>query len=73
MIKKILSLVLLLSALATSAQETTSSPQMADAFRSEGKIYVVIAVIAIIFIALVAFLITIERNVKKLEKQINKD
>ena len=73
MIKRILSLVFFLSALGTSAQETVTSPQMADTFRSEGKIYVVITVIGIIFTALVVFLIAIERKVKKLENQINKD
>ncbi len=71
MIKKILSLVFLLSALFSSAQETVTSPQMADSFRSEGKIYVVITVIGMIFAALVIFLIVIERKVNKLEKQIN--
>ncbi|MBA2613724.1 MAG: CcmD family protein [Bacteroidetes bacterium] len=71
MIKRILSLVFLISALFSSAQETVSSPQMADGFRSEGKIYVVITVIAMIFIALVVFLIVLERKVNKLEKQIN--
>lgn len=73
MIKRILSLVFLLSTLFSSAQESSESPQMADTFRSEGKIYVVITVIGIIFTALVIFLILIERKVSKLEKQINKD
>jgi hypothetical protein len=73
MIKRILSFVFLLSTLFSSAQESSESPQMADAFRSEGKIYVVITVIGIIFTALVIFLILIERKVSKLEKQINKD
>jgi hypothetical protein len=72
MIKKILSLVFLLSAMFSSAQEQVSGPQMADSFRSDGKIYVVITVIAMIFAALVIFLIALERKVNKLEKQINK-
>ena len=72
MIKKILSLVFLLSAVFSSAQVEVSGPQMADTFRSDGKIYVVITVIAMIFAALVIFLIALERKVNKLEKQINK-
>jgi hypothetical protein len=72
MIKKILSLVFLLSAMFSSAQVEVSGPQMADTFRSDGKIYVVITVIAMIFAALVIFLIALERKVNKLEKQINK-
>lgn len=72
MIKKILNLVFLLSAMISSAQVEVSGPQMADTFRSDGKIYVVITVIAMIFAALVIFLIALERKVNKLEKQINK-
>ncbi|MBL7910500.1 MAG: CcmD family protein [Bacteroidia bacterium] len=71
MIKRILSLVFLLSALFSSAQETLTSPEMADTFRSDGKIYVVITVIGMIFVALVIFLILLELKVSKLEKQIN--
>ncbi|MEI8136256.1 MAG: CcmD family protein [Bacteroidota bacterium] len=72
MIKRILSLMFLLSAMFSSAQEEVSGLQMADTFRSNGKIYVVITVIAMIFAALVIFLIALERKVNKLEKQINK-
>jgi len=41
---------------------------MADLMRSNGKIYVVVAVIAIIFIGLMAYLYRIDQRVKKLEK-----
>ena len=71
MIKRILSLVFLLAAFFSSAQETSAAPAMADTFRSEGKIYIVITVIGMIFVALVIFLIMLERKVNKLEKQIN--
>lgn len=50
-----------------------SSPQMADTFRSEGKIYVVISVISIIFAAIVIFLVYLERKIKRLENQIKKN
>jgi CcmD family protein len=49
----------------SSAQE----PQMADQFRKEGKIYVVIGVILIIFAGLVAFLVYLDRKLNKLEKK----
>tara|TARA_B110000444_G_scaffold54692_1_gene50876 strand:- start:1893 stop:2051 length:159 start_codon:yes stop_codon:yes gene_type:complete len=42
--------------------------EMADIMRSNGKIYVVVAVIAIIFIGLMAYLYHIDQRVKKLEK-----
>ena len=48
------------------AQDT--SVEMADAFRSSGKIYVVVAVMALIFIAFIAYLFTIDKRLKKLEK-----
>ena len=51
--------------------QETDKVDMAEALRSNGKIYVVVAVIAIIFIGLVIFLITIDRKVKKLEKQMD--
>jgi NADH:ubiquinone oxidoreductase subunit 3 (subunit A) len=40
---------------------------MADTFRNDGKIYVVVAVLATIFAGIVVFLIATERKVKKLE------
>lgn len=39
-----------------------------DFLRSTGKIYVVVAVIAVIFLMIVAFLIYLERRISKLEK-----
>ena len=40
---------------------------MADTFREEGKIYVVVAVLATIFAGIVFFLVATERKLKKLE------
>jgi hypothetical protein len=56
------------SMLAISQNTIQSEPQMADDFRSEGKIYVVITVISIIFICLVAYLVYIDLKLRKLEK-----
>ena len=50
----------LLNNLKTVALSNNDTVEMADAFRSEGKIYVVIAVISIIFICLIGYLIYIE-------------
>ena len=70
--KKILPIVLLvLSTLSVSAQPATNNVQMADGFYAEGKIYVVIGIVAIIFIGLAFYLFTIERKVKKLEEALN--
>lgn len=43
--------------------------EMADTMRSNGKIYVVVAVLAIILIGLFIFLINIDRKINRLEKQ----
>jgi hypothetical protein len=40
---------------------------MADTFRQDGKIYVVIAVAGVILIGIVIFLIMLERKIKRLE------
>ncbi len=42
--------------------------EMADVMRSNGKIYVVVAVIAIIFIGLMVYLYRIDQRVNKLEE-----
>lgn len=46
------------------------SVEMADTFRQEGKIYVVVAVILLIFGGLIAYTITIDRKVSRLEKDL---
>lgn len=61
-------LSLMISAVAM-AQTAAETPQMADAFRKDGKIYVVIAVVSIVFTGLAIYLILIDRKVSKLEKQ----
>jgi CcmD family protein len=58
---------LLLVSIAVKAE----SVEMAETMRSDGKIYVVIAVLAIILLGLIVYLITIDRKLGKLEKEIN--
>jgi len=60
-------LLLILSSFGVFAQ-ADKSVEMADAFRSSGKIYVVIAIICIIFAGLAIFLFSIDRRLKKIEK-----
>lgn len=70
MIKKLGILLLLLISVSSEAQEATA-PTMADNFRQEGKIYVVIAVMAIVFLSVIVYLLMIEKRLKRLEDQIN--
>ncbi len=69
--KFMLLLAFSLLSLISFSQEVAPSPAMADAFRAEGKIYVVITVIALIFVSIVGFLIYLERKLNRIEKQIN--
>ena len=43
--------------------------EMADEMRSSGKIYVVIAIIVIIFTGLAIYLFSMDRRLKKIEKE----
>ena len=70
MIKKtLLLLTLMIFNLVVLSQEK-SGVEMADVMRSNGKIYVVVAVILTIFIMLVIYLIRLDRKMTKLEKNI---
>lgn len=57
------------TALISKAQNVASEPKMADMFRNEGKIYVVIAVLSIIFLCLIAYLVYIDIKLKRLENK----
>ena len=67
---KKLSLVLLLSLCCTVVfAQQGQQVEMADVLRSSGKIYVVVATIAIVFAGLAIYLFTIDRRLKKVENQ----
>ncbi len=66
MIRNIFIFLLILCSIALKAQEA-HLPNMAETFRNDGKIYVVISVISIIFFSIVLFLIFLERKIKRLE------
>lgn len=66
--KKIISfLVLLLTSFNLFAQEEV---QMADQMRADGKIWVVVAVIAIVFIGIITYLVLLDRKICKIEKNL---
>jgi CcmD family protein len=43
------------------------SVEMADTFRADGKIYVVVAVLAVIIFGLIGYLFSLDNKIKKLE------
>ncbi|WP_276367319.1 CcmD family protein [Chryseolinea sp. H1M3-3] len=48
-----------------------SQVEMADKFRAEGKIYVVVSIVLIILAGLIFYLFLMDRKVKKLEKLVS--
>lgn len=68
--------VFILLALPGIAQDTDSESEkveMADAMRSNGKIYVVVAVVSIILTGLLVYTVTIDRKLNRLEKELEMD
>lgn len=71
--KKLLGIALFISGLImtinTSFGQADGPVAMADTMRSEGKIYVVVAVIVTIFIGLIIYLISLDKKISKMEKE----
>ena len=69
-LKKIVTLFLfLLPVIITKAQDGTKKVEMADLMRSNGRIYVVVAVMLTILIGLVLYVVRLDRKISKLEKE----
>ncbi|MFC5626506.1 CcmD family protein [Algoriphagus winogradskyi] len=78
--KKLLTIALLVFSLSALAQEkipvteadySNNSVEMADVMRSNGKIYVLVGVIVIIFAGITVYLISTDRKISKLEKNLH--
>ena len=66
--KKIISfLVVILTSFNLFAQEEV---QMADQMRADGKIWVVVGVIAVVFVGIIAYLVLLDRKISKIEKSL---
>lgn len=48
-----------------------TEPAMADAFRQDGKIYVVIAVVITILLGIFTYLFLLDRKISKIEKELD--
>ena len=66
MAKRILTTIFLLLITTMFASAET---EMADTMRSNGKIYVVVVVLATIFAGIFAYLVILDRKISKLEKE----
>ncbi|MBK8444365.1 MAG: hypothetical protein IPL35_13555 [Sphingobacteriales bacterium] len=56
--------------LATAAPALKQQPEMADIMRSNGKIYVVVAILLLLFVGIALYLLFIESQVKQIEKEL---
>jgi CcmD family protein len=68
--KKLFSLItlLLISATIFAQDNVAGEPEMADKLYADGRIYVVVAVVATIFAGIIVYLINLDRRLAKLEK-----
>lgn len=54
----------------TDESYTDTSVEMADVMRDNGKIYVVVTVVLILFFGIVGYLIRLDRKISHLEKEL---
>ena len=66
-----LAALLLLSQNLLAQQPVTQGVEMADQLRADGKIWVVVAVIAAVFAGIIIYLVRLDRQIGKLEKEVN--
>ena len=68
---KLVSIVTFLFSFLLSSVATAQQPEMADTMRSEGKIYVVVSILLIIFTGLIVYLVMLDRKVTQIEKKLS--
>lgn len=64
--------VLLFGILHSALCHSNEGVKMADTLRSEGKIYVVVAVVVTILLGIIIYLIMIDQKVSNIEKKLGK-
>jgi len=64
------SLLLAFSTIELISRDTLQEVEMADQFRSDGKIYVVVAVILVLILGLSFFVFRMDRKISNLEKRV---
>ena len=63
-------LLLALPAVLLAQQAADNGITMDDAMRSNGKIYVVVAVVTIILTGLILYLVSLDRKISRIEKKL---
>lgn len=69
--KRALLLLFTLNLISLSLFAQQSDVAMADQLRSDGKIWVVVGVIALIFAGIITYLIRLDSKLTKIEKELN--
>ena len=69
--KRALLLLFTLNLISLSLFAQQSDVAMADQLRSDGKIWVVVGVIALIFAGIITYLIRLDSKLTKVEKELN--
>lgn len=70
LMKAPLAALLLLSQTLMAQQPVSNGVEMADRLRADGKIWVVVAVIAAVFTGIIIYLVRLDRQIGKLEKEV---
>ena len=65
-----LAALLLLSQHVLAQQPVSDGVEMADRLRADGKIWVVVAVISAVFIGIILYLVRLDRQIGKIEKEV---
>lgn len=66
--RKLICLIFVLCFSIANAQQ--SQPEMADVMRSNGKIYVVVGVVLILFVGLFSYLIFLNKKINAMEEKL---
>ena len=61
--------LLISSVLSTQVLMAQDKTEMADTMRSNGRIYVVVAVVLVILLGLILYLVRLDRRITKMEKE----
>lgn len=69
--KALLISLLFLSQNLLAQQPVQDGVEMADRLRADGKIWVVVLVLSVVFAGIITYLIRLDRQINKLEKEIN--
>ncbi|GAB4018151.1 CcmD family protein [Spirosoma koreense] len=65
-----LAALILLSHSLMAQQPVSNGVEMADRLRADGKIWVVVVVIAAVFAGIILYLVRLDRQIGKLEKEV---